>query len=246
MLPKLERALALAGLEAGEEHPWSGSPRRALVWAAEAGARAVQLDATAAGIRPRELEPSARRDLAATLRRAGMDCAGLDLFIPPAHFTDPTKVDRAVTAVLQAVELCADLSRLASNRLVLSTQLPADTPEDVLSRLALSAEHHGVSIADHAWPPRAPRAGLGQGIDPAAIFISGGDPIAGLSTLGGPPLAARLSDVSAVGRCLPGSGRLETQAYEPMLFTAGFTGRLVIDLRGLPRQQQAAATLLSP
>lgn len=76
------------------------------------GFTAVQLDAAAAGVRPRELGPSARRDLVARLRRRSLRPVGLDLWIPPAHFRDPGTVDRASDAMLAAIELAADLGRL--------------------------------------------------------------------------------------------------------------------------------------
>ncbi|MEM7756072.1 MAG: hypothetical protein AAF297_10600, partial [Planctomycetota bacterium] len=59
------------------------------------GARAIQLDATRAGLRPRDLERSARRDLAATMRREELAFSGVDLWIPPHHFVDPDRADRA-------------------------------------------------------------------------------------------------------------------------------------------------------
>ena len=76
---------------------------------AEVGIPAVQLDATLSGIRPRELSPRTRKDLAALIQRQGLRLAGLDLFIPRSHYLESDRQDRAITAALAAIELAADL-----------------------------------------------------------------------------------------------------------------------------------------
>lgn len=76
------------------------------------GFAAVQLDAAAAGMRPRELGPTARRDLLARLRRRSLRPVGLDLWIPAMHLREPSTVDRASDAMHATIALAADLGRL--------------------------------------------------------------------------------------------------------------------------------------
>src|SRR5690606_35381914 len=89
-----------------------GEPRRSIDRLHELGFRFIQLSATHPGLRPRELDQSARRDLLATLRRRERSPAGVDLWIPPEHFADAAQVDRAVAAAIAAIELAADLGRV--------------------------------------------------------------------------------------------------------------------------------------
>src|SRR5688572_964638 len=71
--------------------------------------RSVQLSATHPGLRPRELDKSARRDLLATLRRNELEPSGIHLWIPSADFDDPKKADRALSAALNTIELAVDM-----------------------------------------------------------------------------------------------------------------------------------------
>lgn len=257
----------MAGLEAqrlGVRADAAGGLTRGLVdWARGAGFRAVQLNAAQPGIRPRELDRSGRRDLAAFLRRSDMACAGLDLWIPPEHFKDSTRADRAVEAVVGAVELAWELAGLAGGgkRAVGSVEipsvcltLPADCPSDVLSAIEGVAMRCGVRIADHAWPMRGGGESggggttpwIGVGIDPATVLGVGEDPGALVARLGDQVAAARLSDVAAAGptagRVAPGSGqgRLDVLAYGVSLAAAGYEGWVVLDLRGVSDQAAAA------
>jgi sugar phosphate isomerase/epimerase len=256
--PTLPLGVALTGLRS----PADGAPmepRAALTWAASLGFRAVQLDASAPGVRPRELDRSARRDLAALLRRLELNFCGLDLWIPPAHLTEPAHADRAVSAALQAIELAADLSSLARSAGasggpggVVSIVLPASAPPDIIDPLLNRAEACRVRLADHAWPPDArwtgqPSAGpVGVGVDPAAVLIAGADPGRAVSGLGSPPASARLSDLSSAGRVAPGApdGRLDELEYSVALVTSGYSREVVLDLRSLPDQDRAARAVL--
>ena len=99
-------ALAFFGLDPLPE----GNLKASIQWASRVGFRAVTLDAKQ--VRGRDLDRSARRDLAAHLRRTEVAFAGLDLWIPSGHFRDDSNVDRAVGAVLDAISLCDDLATL--------------------------------------------------------------------------------------------------------------------------------------
>ncbi len=256
--------IAMAGLD-GERlglSPAAASDARALIdWVRASGFAAVQLDAAAPGIRPRDLDRSGRRDLAAVLRRADLACAGLDLWIPPEHFVSPAHSDRAVSAVLAAIELASELSLLAEGGkkspglrrgASLCLTLPASPPADILGALSAHAARHGVRIADHAWPIAEPEADaspwIGVGVDPAAVLSAGEDPVALAARLGPRLAAARVTDVAAAGptagRIPPGApgGRLDLLAYAASLTIAGYTGWAVLDLRGVPDQAAAAAT----
>src|SRR5262245_53671945 len=247
---RLPTGISLAGLAPGDGTPWSGGPRRAIDWAASLRWRGVQLDATVPGLRARELDRSARRDLASRLRRIELGFAGLDLWIPPAHFTDPTSVDRAVAAVASAVGLAGELDSLvgaAPGGRVVCVELPTNTPVDVVEHIGEAGRRAGVLIADHAWPPRSVSEGsaVRVGIDPAAVIAAGADPAVSVSRLALPPAAARLSDLAAMGRVPAGQGKLDRTAYEAALVTRGYGGWLVADLREL-RDQASAAAVLAP
>jgi sugar phosphate isomerase/epimerase len=240
-------AISLAGLERDSAAPWSEGPRAAIEWSAATGFRAVQLDATAPGIRPRELDRSARRDLAALLRRLQLRLAGLDLWIPTEHFAEPARAERALDAVLSAIDLAAELSRLveASAGPALSIILPAEPTPAAIDAISNHAESRGVRIADHALrdAPLLPAPSpLGQGIDPAAHLLAGKDPLAAITRSGALLHSARLSDSSVVTRteiAAPGS-RLDLLSYAATLGVAGYTRDLVVDLRGLRDQAGAA------
>jgi len=251
MFPKPELGVSLAGLAPVASAPWAGGPRAGIQWAADAGFRSVQLDAAAPGLRPRELDRAARRDVAALLRRLQLRLSGLDLWIPPEHLTDPARSERALEAITQAVELAADLARLGATGVtgVVSVVLAGGLAADARGQLASHAESHGAWIADHAVPGPggfaawAAESGIGVGLDPAAILLGGQDPAA-LAARAGPALrSARLSDATMTGRAAPGlsSGRLDMLAYAAALAVAGYTRGVVLDLRGLADQAQAAA-----
>lgn len=266
LLPPI--ALALGGLAPVEFGlPASGSPRppapadpiaggslvRALITALSryqsSGLRALQLDAAHPGIRPRDLDASGRRDLSSTLRRAGLGCSGLDLFIPPDHFLKPDTVDRAVSSTLAAIDLAAALRDPARPHTTLALTLPASPPPDLLTAITGRADQQGLRLADFSTPPSADARpeSLGVGIDPAALLLLGQDPALVVSTLGPRLAAARLSDAAAglgAVRVAPGAGRLDVTSYLASLGVSGFAGCAVIDLRGVGAQAKGVARAL--
>lgn len=274
MIPSIPLSISLAGLDApalGSPIPVPAAPgasraaevRWLLPWARRAGFRAVQLCAATPGLRPRELDRSARRDLAASLRRDDLACSGLDLWIPEQHFADPQYLDRAVAAVLSAIELAADLATLAAGSVVtsrparpglVSLLLPSSLGADIRASLAQHARSRGVHLADHRWPvdesaPADPDDPLRIGLDPATILASGADPAAFAARLAKRVASARLTDLARgpLGlRVAPGSrqGRLDVLSYLIGLATASYSGFAVADLRGIADQSAAAATVL--
>jgi hypothetical protein len=155
------RALNLAGISFSDPlSPAATQPRARVEWAAAQGVRAVQLDATVAGMRPRELDRSARRDIASLLRRLELGFAGLDLSIPASHFADPATLDRAVKATQEAITLAADIATLcpspsgvtADAGRIVAMALPPMLATDVRSTLASHAESCKVTLADFRWP----------------------------------------------------------------------------------------------
>lgn len=243
-LPPL--ALALAGLEAARD------PRTALEWVAAAGFNAVQLDAASPALRPRDLDRSARRDLAALLRRLELTCSGVDLLIPAEHFADPQRSDRAASATADAIDFAADMASLAGGaaaRPSLSLALPAEGAEGAVGALVDRADRRSTALADLTWPPReaAPDASspLRIGLDPAALLLAGADPALEAARLAPRLASARLSDISAAGRVPPGRGRLDVLAYGASLVATGYGGFLVLDLRAVPNQQAVAASVLA-
>lgn len=241
MFPSLPRSLSLAGFVPAIDAPWGGSPRDVIEWAASKGVRLVHLDATCAGLRPRELDRSARRDVAAMLRRLRLTLGGIDAWIPPDHFTDARHVDRAAAAAIAACDLASELASLGAcpQRPAVSLHLSGATASAVRSSIAAAADVAGVVVADHQWPPAeplGPSSPMGVGFDPAAVLMAGeADPCKALATVARRVVSARLSDLSSLGRVPPGEGRLDTLAYEVAVATAMPGASLVVDSRGMGR-----------
>lgn len=248
MLERPPLSLALAAFRQVAE---GLHPRQQLEWAAAQGFRSVTLDAATPGFRPRELERSGRRDLAALLRRLELGFTGIDLWIPPSHFADPEHTERAVDATLAAIDLTADLAGLNQGERVLSVSLPRDREEiaSVLSTIADHADARSVEIADHAWPPAegtTPES-VRVGIDPAALLLAGDNPAKAAARTGDRLAVARLSDASDVGRVAPGGrdGRLNDLAYVVALETAKYARPVVLDCRGIAAPVDAAVRTLA-
>lgn len=233
-------SLAIAGF-----HPGGGPTtdpaalfRAACAAAAQSGCSGVHLDGTLPGMRARELDRSARAEIAAALKRSGLACSGVDLWIPSEHFAQPSTVDRAVAASVQAITLAADVARASAGpRPVLSFALPDAPDPQAIAAIATAADRAGVAVADHAV--RSDSAAdfgplIGRGIDPAAALAAGRNPAALASAAGAALTAARLSDLDAAGhRCTPGAGRLDTLAYAVALVTARFDRPVVLDVRAV-------------
>lgn len=212
-------------------------PREALVALRASGVSAVQWPATRGGIRPRDLDASARRDLQSTLRRHELAMSGVDLWIPAEHFDDPTRVDRAVAAVEESVRFAAEFGRCP-----VSIRLPGTATsgageqglESAISAIGAIAERHGVLLADHAVPTTR-RESIRVGIDPVACLAAGTDPAAVAIEHAGDVAAARLADLDRAGLRSPvgdpAEGRLDLLRYRVGLEVAGLRGLVVIDPR---------------
>ncbi len=226
-------SLALVGLD-----PSRRLSSRALIERATAlEFRSVQLDATAGDLRPRDLDRSARRGLAALLRRTGSQASGVDLWISPGHFASGEHQDRAIGAARAALEFAADLVSLgAMVSAVVSIELPEDPPAGVVAELLSAGDRYGAVVAEHGVRDGTggdPR--LAVGIDPAAVLMGGQDPAALAARAGDRLASARLSDLASAGRVAPllEGGRLDALAYKVALRTAGYDRPPVLDLRGV-------------
>lgn len=210
-------------------------PREAFAALRELGIAGVQWPAMRGGLRPRELDASGRRDLQSTLRRHELSMSGVDLWIPPEHFGDPSRVDRAVAAVEESIRFAAEFGRCP-----VSLRLPAApgdaeaSQETAFAAIGAIAERHGVAIADHAVPI-AKREGIAIGLDPVAWLAAGHDPAAIAIEHGGAIAAARLADLDRGGLRTPVGdaieGRLDVVRYRVGLEVAGVRRLVVIDPR---------------
>jgi sugar phosphate isomerase/epimerase len=208
------------------------------------GLRAVQLDATVPGLRPRDLNHAARRDLAAILSRASFRAGGIDFLIPREHYTHAGHVDRAMEAALGAIRLAADLGRLP-----VSLELPAEALDAPVARsLIEAADGHGVALVVHAsestdrlraWVDAVDLPALGAGVDPAAEMVMGRNPVDQVNRWGVRLRGARLSDGplgAGLGptRRVLGQGALDVASYRVALDLCGsLAGPVVLDLQGL-------------
>ncbi|HEX2837951.1 MAG TPA: hypothetical protein VHN77_07475 [Phycisphaerales bacterium] len=225
--------ISLSGLALGAG-AWGATARSALEWVCGLGYAWVQIDAAMPGLRPRELDRSARREVLSMLTRRGAGVSGLDLFVPAAHFVDAAHVDRAAGAVREALTLAGEWGVAMS----VTVALPEKVPAPVVAELVSHAERVGAVLADASWPANAGSdVRLGVALDPAAVFAAGGEVMKAASTA---PASARLSDMGSVGRVEAGRGRLDVLAYRVALSVAGYARPLVVDLRGLRDQAGAA------
>lgn len=206
------------------------------------GCTAVQLDATAPEMRARELDRSARRDIAAILRRNALTFTGLDLWIPEEHYLSPQHADRAIEAVIQAFGLAGDLARLVENSSSPSVciALPEKPSRELVSTLVSAAMSAGVRIADYHAGVEESGAVLGVGIDPATELLAQRDPVrvAGSSSL--VLHDARLTDATPRGRMVVGQGNLDIRAYHAVLRTLTLLRHVVIDTRDVTQPADAA------
>ncbi|MDX9912549.1 MAG: hypothetical protein RBS39_12025 [Phycisphaerales bacterium] len=233
-------AIALSGVREEAGAPWTGGVRATFDWVASLGARGVVIDATAPETRPRTLDRSARRDLAASMRRRGLACMGVDLWIPPEHFASPTHVDRAMAALEAAAGLASELCEGVGR--VVSIETGEHVGSDLLSVMREMGEDANVRLADHRFMKGAGEsvARLAEGLDCASVIMAGGDPASLLSTRGERIASVRLSDVGSVGRVGVGNGRLDVAALGAIAGTLWREGPVVIDLRGLRSPGEAA------
>jgi len=245
--PTLKLALSLAGF-VDPRAPGADAPRtirEAIDRAARAGYRGIALDGTMHSVRARDLDRSARRDLAAAYRRAGLASAGVDLWIPPEHLDDPRHTDRAIGAVAGALELAGDLASLTDGQRVLSIALPRSdaTPAPWRRTLEEEAERLGVRIANCAWPPPTGAHGpIGIGIDPALALAAGEAPGRAAARAGASLAMVRVTDWNGISRVPVGRGRLDAVSFAVSVATTGYAGFGVVDVRGTP-DPGAAATI---
>jgi len=214
------------------------------------GFSSVQLDATLQGVRPRELDRRARKDLAGSISRAGLAMAGLDLFIPRQHFLDAEHVDRALSAACDAIELAGELGHLP-----LSLSLPVTTMDaDVCHAILSAGDGHGVKLIVHQeddadglsdWMKNVAGDAAAPGLDPAAALGSRVDPVELAQGWSNQIVVGRLSDTQ-VGladgsRLAVGEGGLQLMLYRlSMDMAANRHGPMLLDLRGLSDPWAAA------
>jgi hypothetical protein len=236
-------AVGLSGLPAQAGRAWGAATADSCVWVREQGVRAVALDASRHDTRARDLGRSARRDVAALLRRTELDLAGIDLWIPPEHFVDDTKNQRAIDTVALTAALAGELARLVGGRSVpvVSVTLPGDLDDRVRGEIGAAADRHGAVVADHTPGGVRRAAGIGVGVDPAACLLAGESP-GKRAVAGGDAAFLRLSDVNATGRCAVGAdgARLDLTGYAGACLTVG--GRwITLDARGVGDPARAVA-----
>jgi sugar phosphate isomerase/epimerase len=219
-----------------------GSVQEGLEWVSASGIRGVQLSATQAGMRPRDLDVSARRDLRATLRRLELTCSGIDFWIPVEDWLEGATMERAVDAFRQACRMAEELHRAPLSLLVPGPQKESGRQArcaDVLATMVQTANVHGVQLANLAWSTgdermKAPYPPMGACIDPAAILASGRRPFPVVTGAAGAIVAARIVDLLRTGQRGPlnhEDGQLDVMEFRVALESAGCPGLPVIDAR---------------
>lgn len=243
--------------------PLATDPREGLRLIAGSGLPGVQVSAGQAGTRPRDLDGSGRRDLIVAVRRLELEVVGVDAWLDPATLLDPERVDAAVSASLEAIQLAHDLGRVP-----VSTRLPEEGAESAIEAMLARASRLGVRLVDHGVPPRGREVralendreagglvlpdpvetsvqpsnpvgsqaieGLGIGIDPPAWLVGGLDCIDAAARGAS---AVRLADLSRDGMRIPvgdPDGRIDGLTLVVTARTGGFEGMPVIDARRWP------------
>lgn len=165
-------ACSLRGLAVSTEVE-ATSARGLIGWVSKVGYREVALDGTHPELRARFLDRSARRDLAASLKRSQLGLSGVDVFVPDKHFADREHADRATAAVYGAIELARELGSLgAGSDAVVCFALPDEPVKGVESEIAAHAERFDVSVA----VVRRDVTGLGRAVDVDALIDAGVEP----------------------------------------------------------------------
>jgi len=246
MLAMPAPALSLSGLSRDAGAPWAGGPKAALGWADRVGFRRVALDLTAPGIRPRELDRSARRGLGGHLRRVELAVVGCDLVIPEGHFADPAHTDRAVFAAVAAIEFARELSSLCEAEPVVTVALPMEG--EARGTVGAAAEREGVKIAELMGDGAEPRAEgwSSVALDVAAVLAAGGDASGEIGRLGDDLRQARIADlIDGIRRPLGArGGRLDAVALAGAIAVCE-RADAVIDLRGMSDQDAGARSALA-
>lgn len=211
---------------------------------AEAGLHAVQLSASVPGMRPRELDRRARKDLQAQIARSGLMIAGIDLMIPRDHWLDSQFQDHAVSAMTATLQMAADLGHLT-----VSTALPVqDLPEDIRHHLLSAVDGYQIALAVHAedqldalntWQQQTSIDGLQTALDPAGLIAMHMNPTDTLLQHTDRLRLLRLDDFDQLlvgaegGRCPLGKGELDIQSLKIAAGTVNALRSIVIELRGL-------------
>ena len=228
-------------------------PRTGLELATRLGFRLVTLSAAQPGLRPRDLDRSARRGLLAELNRLELGCGSLDLFIPPEHFLNAETVDRAIEAVGAGLELATDLGASA-----VTIRLPSEDPEqevlEATAELVRLAERSAARLLDVGLHGRALRSlesgspiPIGIGLDTASWLADQRDPLEGLVGLGSMVGAVRLVDLDDTGtRCPPTlEGRLDLGSLKRAMELDSAGRSVVIDARGWATPLEGALKTLT-
>lgn len=196
---------------------------------ARLGVVGVQLDASDASLRPRELGVSAQRDVQASLRRRGLCASGIDCFIPMERLTDPSQVEHCLEVVRGCLVLAECLDRVP-----VCMCLPEQGADEIVAAILHEAARRGVPLADFSsW--RAGADSRQAGIDPAAVLAKKSDPSKAVMEAAGHLAAARIVDLFTNGMRGPigdpDGARLDALSYRVALDVAGFQGLPVIDCR---------------
>lgn len=213
-------------------------PREALHTVATSGYQHVQLSATQSELRPRELDRSARRDLVTLMRRLELTCAGIDFLIPPEHYLDPARADRAVAAAFSAIDLAGDMGRVT-----VTVELPAaviqsesrSNPADLLQAIIQHGQRVGVVIANLVYPALTVD-GLGVAIDIATVASKRVSASAALTAAGRDLASVRCSGATEAGARIPFGpiSRIDPLEVQVALSIAGYQDAIVLDARGWP------------
>jgi len=171
------------------------------------------------------------------LTRLELAVAGIDLWIPPSHFTDEAHVDRAIAAVGDA---CSLLGALGGGPLTLAWPDPLPTDETIQACLA-AAGRHGAVLAPVCSPPDLRPDGCVPCVDTAVWTAAGLDPIAGVAD---GSAAVRLTELVG-GVRVPGGtgGSLDVEALRIACEIAAPARGIVADVRGLPDPASAVQAM---
>ncbi|MEK6676739.1 MAG: sugar phosphate isomerase/epimerase family protein [Planctomycetota bacterium] len=165
----------------------------ALHRAAELNLRHVELSTVVGDLAPNNLSPSGRRHLLRLFDQLGLKLAALTADIPRIGLTDPKTVDERVQRTLQIIDLSRDLGvRMVTSAVGALTHpqngQPSPSAIEALRQIGEHADSRGIIYAIRPSFDSEERLSsvlnelrcpsIGICLDPAAMIMSGANPIA--------------------------------------------------------------------
>lgn len=244
---RIHAALSLDGL--GDD------ARAAFSLAADAGYTGIAIPTNHPQLTPDQLGDTARRHLRKTLDSRSLAIDAIRVAAPRAGLTDPATIDRTIDNARQAIALAHALGvrTVALHTGAISAlKVTPDTLQSAARLLAAEADRAGVTLALSADATPQLRDLLTAvaydqaraNLHTAGSIASGEDPLKAAELLAGSLAEVTLGDAIRAGQAARlvelGEGQLPLSDLLAHLREQDFHGPMVVDVRELPRNADAA------